>query len=132
VLLRKELFQKFIKYSFVGFISTCIYFLSVFIFVERFHFEPVFGSAIAFIIMTIVSFFMNVHYTFGSDVTYQKLLRFLIVSTVGFTINFLLMFLIVQILSYHYLVGEFVTILVIPLVNFLLNNYWTFQSQVSK
>lgn len=124
-----ELFQKFIKYSLVGFMSTCIYFLAVYVLVEQFHSEPVVGSAIAFIIMTVVAFFMNVRYTFGSNVTYQKCLRFLIVSTVGFTLNFLLMVLIVHILSYHYLVGELVTILVIPLVNFLLNNYWTFQSQ---
>ncbi|WP_185807637.1 GtrA family protein [Lysinibacillus telephonicus] len=129
MLLGKGLFQKFIKYSFVGCISTCIYFLSVFVLVERFHNEPVFASAIAFIIMTIVSFFLNVRYTFGSNVTYQKLLRFFIVSTIGFTLNFLLMFFIVRILDYHYFVGELVTILVIPIVNFILNNYWTFQSQ---
>lgn len=129
MILRMEFFQKFIKYSFVGCISTIIYFLSVFVLVEQFHFDPVLSSAIAFIIMTIASFFMNVRFTFGSNVTYQKLLRFLIVSTIGFILNFLLMFLIVHILSYHYLVGELVTILVIPIVNFLLNNYWTFQSQ---
>lgn len=128
-MLHKGLFQKFIKYSFVGCISTCIYFLSVFVLVERFQLEPVIASAIAFIIMTIVSFFMNIHFTFGSNFTYQKLSRFLIVSTIGFILNFLLMYFTVRILDYHYLVGELVTILVIPIVNFLLNNYWTFQSQ---
>lgn len=129
MLLRRELFLKFIKYSFVGCICTCIYFLSVFVLVERFQWDPVLGAALAFIIMTVASFFMNVRYTFGSSITQQKLLRFLMVSAVGFTLNFLLMFFVVHILSFHYLVGELVTILVIPIVNFLLNNYWTFQTQ---
>ncbi|MFJ8235747.1 GtrA family protein [Ureibacillus sp. NPDC094379] len=129
MLLQRELFLKFFKYGFVGCISTCIYFLSVFVMVERYHYDPVIGSVVAFVIMTIVSFFLNVRYTFASRVTNQKLLRFLLVSAVGFMLNFLLMFLIVHSLNFHYLIGEFVTILVIPIVNFLLNNYWTFQSQ---
>ena len=127
MLLQYEIVLKFVIYSLVGCMSTAIYCLSVFVFVEQFHYDPVFGSAIAFLLMTIVSFFLNVQYTFGSSVTYQKLWRFFMVSAVGFTLNCCLMFFIVHILSFHYLVGELVTILVIPAINFLLNNYWTFQ-----
>lgn len=129
MLIQRELFVKFFRYSFVGCITTCIYFLSVFVLVELFSYDPVIGSAIAFFIMTIVSFFLNVRYTFASSVTNQKLLRFFMVSAVGFILNFVIMFLIVHSLNFHYLIGEFVTILIIPIVNFLLNNYWTFQSQ---
>nr|WP_240758506.1 GtrA family protein [Lysinibacillus sp. SGAir0095] len=116
------------RYSLVGCISTLIYFLSVFVFIEGLHMDPVLGSAVSFIIMTIVSFFLNVKYTFGSSITQQKALRFMTVSTIGFILNFLLMFVIVHIFDFHYFIGELVTILVIPVVNFLLNNYWTFQS----
>ena len=128
MLLRKTLFLKFIKYSFVGCISTLIYFLSVFVLIEGLHIDPVMASAAAFIIMTVVSFFLNVKYTFGSAITQQKAIRFMTVSAIGFVLNFLLMFFIVHILAFHYVMGELVTILVIPIVNFLLNNYWTFQS----
>lgn len=122
------MFLKFIKYSFVGCISTLIYFLSVFVLIEGLHIDPVMASAAAFIIMTVVSFFLNVKYTFGSAITQQKAIRFMTVSAIGFVLNFLLMFFIVHILAFHYVMGELVTILVIPIVNFLLNNYWTFQS----
>ncbi len=91
--------------------------------------EPVMASAASFIIMTIVSFFLNVKYTFGSSVTGQKAMRFMAVSAVGFILNFLLMFFVVHILAFHYFIGEIVTIMVIPIVNFLLNNYWTIQTQ---
>ncbi|WP_390289717.1 GtrA family protein [Ureibacillus sp. GCM10028918] len=128
MLLRKE-FAKFMKYSLVGCISTLIYFLSVFILIEGMQVDPVLGSAAAFIIMTIVSFFLNVKYTFGSSITQQKALRFMTVSAVGFILNFILIFVTVRVFDFHYFIGELVTVLVIPIVNFLLNNYWTFQSQ---
>ncbi|QCR33847.1 GtrA family protein [Lysinibacillus sp. SGAir0095] len=127
-MLLSKVFVKFMRYSLVGCISTLIYFLSVFVFIEGLHMDPVLGSAVSFIIMTIVSFFLNVKYTFGSSITQQKALRFMTVSTIGFILNFLLMFVIVHIFDFHYFIGELVTILVIPVVNFLLNNYWTFQS----
>ncbi|WP_425609210.1 GtrA family protein [Ureibacillus aquaedulcis] len=128
MLIRKGLFLKFMKYSFVGCISTLIYFLSVFLFIEAIHMDPVMGSAVAFIIMTIVSFFLNVKYTFDSIITRQKAIRFMTVSAIGFLLNFILMFVIVRIFDFHYFVGELVTISIIPIVNFILNNYWTFQS----
>lgn len=129
MLLKRELVVRFLKYSVVGCINIGIYFLSIFVLIERYQWDPVAGSAAAFILMTIVSFLINVRFTFGGSFTHQRFFRFLVVSLVGFTLNFFLMFLIVHILSFHYLMGEFVTILIIPMVNFLLNNYWTFQTQ---
>ncbi|SOB99575.1 putative flippase GtrA [Ureibacillus xyleni] len=127
MLLQKDLYIKFVKYSLVGVVCTLIYFVSVFVLVEGFHNEPIWGTAIAFIIMTIFSFYLNKKFTFGSNFSRKKFIRFLIVSTCGFTLNFAIIFLIVNVLSLHYVVGELVTILVIPVVNFLLNNFWTFQ-----
>ncbi|TKC14732.1 GtrA family protein [Robertmurraya kyonggiensis] len=123
----KDLSLRFVKYSLVGCISTLIYFLSVFLFVEIFDNEPVLASAISFIIMTVISFFLNKRFTFGSDFSYDKLLRFLVVSAIGFTLNFVIMYLIVNVFSLHYAIGELATTLVIPIINFILNNYWTFK-----
>ena len=129
MLLQRDIVGRFIKYSFVGCISVGIYFLFVYILIERYQWGPVVGSAAAFIIMTIVLFLMNVRFTFRSSFTQQKLFRFLFVSLIGFVLNFMLIFCTVHVLSFHYLVGEVITVLVIPLVNFLLNYYWTFQTQ---
>jgi putative flippase GtrA len=127
MLVSKELFYKFFKYSVVGCISILIYFLSVFVLVEVFDKNPIFGSAVAFIVMSYFSFLLNRKFTFGSDFSYNKLLRFLAVSAVGFTLNFFIMFMVVNVFSLHYSIGELVTTLVIPIINFLLNNYWTFK-----
>ena len=127
MLVSKELFLKFIKYSVVGCISILIYFLSVFVLVEVFGKNPIFGSAVAFIIMSYFSFLLNRKFTFGSDFSYNKLLRFLAVSAIGFTLNFFIMFMVVNVFSLHYSIGELITTLIIPIINFLLNNYWTFK-----
>lgn len=127
MLLSKDIFVKFIKYSFVGCICTLIYFISVFLFVELFDKDPVYGSTLAFIIMTLFSFLLNKKYTFGGDFTYKKFFRFLIVSAIGFILNYGIMYTVCEVMSYHYSLGELVTILVIPLVNFTLNNFWTFK-----
>lgn len=127
MLVRKELFLKFIKYSVVGCISVLIYFLSVFILVELFDKDPIFASTFSFIIMTYISFLLNKKFTFGSDFSYNQLLRFLVVSAIGFILNFGIMYLVVNILSLHYVIGELITTLIIPIINFILNNYWTFK-----
>jgi putative flippase GtrA len=126
MLVSKELLHKFIKYSVVGCISVLIYFLSVFVLVELFDKDPIFGSTLSFIIMTFISFLLNKKYTFGSDFSYNQLLRFLVVSAIGFTLNFVIMYLVVNVLSLHYSIGELITTLILPLINFILNNYWTF------
>ena len=127
MIVSKELFLKFIKYSVVGCISVLIYFLSVFVLVELFDKDPIFGSTLSFIIMTFISFLLNKKYTFGSDFSYNQLLRFLVVSAIGFTLNFGIMYLVVNVLSLHYSIGELLTTLIIPIINFILNNYWTFK-----
>ncbi|WP_313958737.1 GtrA family protein [Bacillus sp. X1(2014)] len=78
-------------------------------------------------IMSFISFLLNKKYTFGSDFSYNQLLRFLVVSVIGFTLNFVIMYLVVNVLSLHYSIGELITTLLIPIINFILNNYWTFK-----
>jgi putative flippase GtrA len=128
MLVNKDLIHKFIKYSVVGCVSILIYYLSVFVLVEILGKNPLFGTAVSFVIMSYFSFLLNRKFTFGSDFSYDKLLRFLVVSAIGFTLNFLIMYLVVSVLSLHYSLGEVATTLVIPVINFILNNYWTFKS----
>lgn len=123
----KDFSIKLLKYSGVGIISTFIYFICVYIIIELFHLEPVLGSAISFLIMTFFSFILNKRFTFGGEFSRKKLIRFYIVALIGFILNLLIMYSIVHILSYHYIIGETTTILVIPLLNYTLNYFWTFK-----
>lgn len=123
----KNVAFKFIKYSFVGIICTFIYFLFIFLFVEFLKKDPVLSAAVSFVIMTVFSFLLNKKYTFGGIYSHQQLLRFSLVAGIGFTLNFIIMYAVVHLLSLHYIVGEITTLLIIPIVNFILNNFWTFK-----
>ncbi len=128
MLVEKPPLIKFMKYSFVGVFCTGIYLLCMFLFVELWSENPVFSAMISFVIMTIASFLLNKKFTFGGAFSHKELLRFSFVAIIGFFLNFAIMFFIVNVLEFHYLIGELVTILVIPFVNFCLNHYWTFRS----
>ncbi|MFC4323035.1 GtrA family protein [Litchfieldia salsa] len=119
---------KFFRYSLVGVVCTAIYFLAMFLCVEVNNIEPVLSSGISFLIMTIFSYMLNKKYTFGGSYGHKELIKFFIVASIGFVLNILIMYIIVTKLSMNYLISELVTILIIPLVNFILNNYWTFKS----
>ncbi|QOR68107.1 GtrA family protein [Cytobacillus suaedae] len=121
--------KKFMKYSLVGLLCVAIYFLSMFIFVEQVNIEPVLASTISFIIMTLFSYILNKRYTFGGTYSHTQFVKFMVVASIGFVLNVGIMYMIVSILVLHYLIGELFTVLIIPAVNFLLNNYWTFTNK---
>ncbi|WP_191090527.1 GtrA family protein [Niallia endozanthoxylica] len=123
----KEVSFKFMKYSLIGCISTLVYFLSVYLLVESLHHDPVYASALSFIFMTIISYLLNRKYTFKSTFSTKTLLRFLVVSTIGFILNFIIMYVIVRVCALPYVIGELITTLIIPVINFTLNNYWAFK-----
>ena len=125
----KEILVKFSSYSLVGCVSVLFYFASIFILVEFFHQEPVFSSAVAFILMTIISYFLNKRFTFNGHSSRRTFMRYLTVSSLGFILNSTIMYVVVHIYSFHYSVGEIVTTLVIPIINFILNNFWTFKEE---
>lgn len=124
-----SLVNKFLRYSMVGVICTTIYFLSMFICVEIVSIKPVPSSAISFIVMTIFSYLLNKKYTFGGVYSHSQFVKFSTVASLGFALNVGIMYVIVSVLSFHYFLGELVTVLVIPLINFLLNHYWTFNTE---
>lgn len=115
------------SYLLVGCVSILFYFTSIFILVECFHQEPVLSSALSFILMTMISYFLNKRFTFNGDSSRRTFIKYVIVSGLGFVLNSTIMYVIIHIYSFHYSVGEIVTTLVIPIINFALNNYWTFK-----
>ena len=128
MLCQKNFINKFFNYGLVGIVCTSIYFLTMFFFVETLDIKPVKGASLSFVIMTTFSFVLNKKYTFGSLYTHSKLIKFTIVALIGFILNFVIIYSTVNVLSFHYITGEIVTILILPLANFLINNHWTFSN----
>ena len=125
----KKILVRFSSYSLVGMISVLVYFFTIFLLVESFHQEPVLSSALAFVLMTIISYSLNKRFTFRTQSSKGAFRKYLTVSGLAFILNSTIMYIIVHVYSFHYSVGEIVTTLVIPIINFALNNYWTFKEE---
>jgi putative flippase GtrA len=115
------------KYFVVGILGTATHLSLLYLAVEFFAFSPLLGTSVAFIWVVIQSYFLNRNWTFQSDKKHTSTLpRYLIVSGIGFMTNFLLMFFMLEVLGLWYMFAQILTALVVPLMNFLLNKYWTF------
>ena len=115
------------KYAIVGVLGTLTHLGLLYVSVEFLHFTPLPSSSTAFIWVVLQSYWLNRNWTFQSDKKHAiTLLRYIIVSVVGFLTNLLIMFVMISVLELWYMFAQLVTILVIPATNFLLNKYWTF------
>ncbi|WLD93928.1 GtrA family protein [Alkalihalobacillus sp. AL-G] len=124
-------YQKIISYGVIGVIGTIVHFSTLILLVELFGVDPVIGSLAGFILTVILSFLLNKTYTFKVRNRNNMILfiKYGVVSVVGFVMNYLIMYLTVDIYSLHYAIGQAMVVICIPITNFLLNNYWTFQQQ---
>lgn len=127
----KRSVEKVISYGFVGVIGTVVHFSTMVGMVELLEADPVFSSLVGFILTVVLSFFLNKKYTFKStsrDST-KLFVKYSMVSVIGFLLNFVIMYTTVHILTLHYSIGQIIVVIGIPITNFLLNNYWTFQTE---
>ena len=123
----KDIISKFTKYATVGVIGTCTHIGILTLLVELLHKDPVLSSMVGFIVVLLVSYYLNHSWTFESSVKhYYALPRYSIVCIVGLSLNTGIMYLTINILCWWYLWGQMSVILVIPLSNFIFNYYWSF------
>ncbi len=125
-------FKKFFIYGIVGVIGTFIHFLTLVLLVELFNQDPVFSSSIGFIFTVIISFILNKKFTFKTRSKNNSILfiKYSLVSISGFILNSLIMYLTVHVFTIHYFIGQAIVIIVLPISNFLLNHYWTFNEKM--
>lgn len=127
--LHKSHVAKLFSYGIIGLVGTLIHFSILVLLVELFHLEPVLSSSIGFIVTVIVSFYLNRRFTFRtkSNQTTATFIKYSIVSCSGFILNSVIMYSSVHILSLHYSIAQAIVVIVLPISNFLLNNFWTFR-----
>jgi putative flippase GtrA len=120
---------KVLRYGIVGVIGTVTHFSVLVILVELFNQSALLSSSIGFIVTVLISFVLNSKYTFkqGKDHNHIKFMKYAIVSCTGFLLNYVMMYTFVEILSFHYSIAQGFVVIVLPISNFLLNNYWTFK-----
>ena len=121
--------KKFIRYGIVGAIGTITHITLLLVLVEVFLFNPIVGSSIAFIAVVVISYCLNYSWTFKAKNNHlTALTRYIAVCLIGFGLNAGIMFVVVDIFQLWYLLGQIVSIVVIPISNFILNSRWAFKA----
>lgn len=125
---KNNLIEKFSKYFIVGIIGTTTHIGILLWLVEVFKFNHILASTVGFILTVIISYCLNYRWTFKSREKHTiALLRYTIVSMIGLSLNTCIMFLSVNVFGLWYLIGQAITVLIIPATNFILNSYWSFK-----
>ncbi|MCR8632578.1 GtrA family protein [Paenibacillus radicis (ex Xue et al. 2023)] len=119
-----------LKYGAVGLLGTVLHFAVLYVLVEAFHVYPIIASALGFIVVLIVSYFLNKMWTFRTSPSgWRPLIKYTVVSVTGLLANTSIIYISVDVLHWHYLIGQCLVVVVVPILNFVFNYYWTFQQK---
>lgn len=125
---RRSVVQRIVRYGLAGALATAIYFAAVVILVELAGIAPVVAAVIATMIVIVTSYAINRAFVFETNRAHASaFLRFAVASLVGIAANSLLMYVATRVLLWPYQVGAALTIAVVPPLNFIVNQFWTFR-----
>jgi putative flippase GtrA len=122
-------YKKVITYGVIGVFGTSIHFSTLVLMVEFFGIDPIISSITGFVLTVIISFFLNKNYTFNahSENRIYLFIKYFVVSLCGLFLNSFTMYFTIKILSLHYLIGQVIVVVFVPIINFSLNYFWTFR-----
>ena len=116
------------RYGVVGVIGTVLHIALTVAQVEWLALDPVLASAVAFVVVLLVSYVLNHTWTFAASIApLAGLVRYSIVTVFSFALNLGIMATVTKILHWDYRLGLALIVLVIPAINFTLNARWTFR-----
>ncbi|MCL6601785.1 MAG: GtrA family protein [Paenibacillus sp.] len=124
--------SQFVRYGFVGVIGTAVHTGTLWLLTELVGFNPLMSSTIGFLFSLIISYYLNSILTFKKGFNLGVFLKYFVVSSFGLLVNLSILFTFDHILLMNYMVGQVVSIFVVPVLNFALNKYWAFNSRVTK
>lgn len=124
--MRAELFWQFLRFASIGVLNTLIHLGVVTGLVESGVLSPVPANGMAFVVANLFSFWANSRFTFRAVPSLQRYGRFLFVSLAGLLLT-LLASLIGEWLRWHYLGGVLLSFVLLPLLSFAANRWWTWR-----
>lgn len=128
----EELIRKAFRYLVVGVGGLAVYAGSLIALVELLKINSVISSIIAFIISFLYNYVFNYVWVFCSTKKHiQTFPKYLIIVSIAFVLNTLIMYMTTQVFSWWYIWGQISATLIIPPLNFILNNYWTFREETN-
>lgn len=118
-----------LRYILVGGLGAAIHIAVLTAFVEIAKFEPVFASIVGFLVSLTCSYWLHAIWSFDTAQQQHRKasVRYVVVSVMGLCLNTLIMFLLINGFGLWYLIAQAIAAVLVPIHNFLLNFYWTFE-----
>jgi len=121
-----SLLKRTLRFGLTGLFVTGLHFSIATLFVNYIQHNPSLANGVAFCIATIVSYLMHTLWSFSAKLHGKTLIRFIMVSVFGLCLSIIIPW-VVQQLGFGYVVGTAAVVLILPVVNFLLHNFWTYK-----
>lgn len=121
--------SQFLRYALVGLFGTVIHFSLMVLAAEHWGWDPLVAATLGFLAAFIASYLINKRWTFASGLSHAtSAWRYGAVSLLGLGVNSALLALLVYGFSFWYVSAQLAVIMVVPIMNFGLNRYWTFKA----
>lgn len=123
--------RQFTRYLAVGGLGTATHLAILAIAVELFKQSPIVGAIAGFIGALSISYILNHQWAFESQRAHtNSLWRYVVVSLGGLALNTGMMMTLVHYFHWWYFTAQLSVIMIVPISNFLLNRYWTFEAAI--
>lgn len=118
--------KRAIRFSFSGLIVTGVHFCIAYILIRYMLLFPPLANGVAFILATVVSYYINTLWSFSRGINGCTLFRFLVVSGFGFSLAIFVSWG-VAVIGGGFLVGIIAVAGTVPIATFLMHNFWTYR-----
>ncbi|MDP2819596.1 MAG: GtrA family protein [Polaromonas sp.] len=120
--------RQFAHFSGVGFISAVGHYGLLIALIQSLDVAPVPASAAGALLGAGINYLLNYRFTFRSTKRHRDtVLKFAVVASAGLMLNTIFMWLGVELLGFHYLIGQTVTTGLVLIWSFLGSRYWAFR-----
>ena len=119
---------KFFRFIIVGGFGTTAHYCTLISLTEMIKLDPVLSSGVGFIVGALINYALNYRFTFKSKTRHVIALpKFLVVATITGTANVFIVQIGIDRLQLHYLVSQAISTIIIFIINFIINLFWTFK-----
>lgn len=116
---------QFARFSVTGLGTTLLHVALAVSMIDLLAFEPVAANGAAFWIATVFAYICNTRWSFQARMNRQSVLHYTLTTAASFIFTILFSTL-VQWMSWHYGVGIAMTVLALPILNYLAHRYFTY------
>jgi putative flippase GtrA len=117
----------FLRFLIVGLLTTILH-NSIFLYcVELLKLEALSAVVPSFFISLLLSYVLNYKWTFNIFISHKVCFpKYITVAVNGFTLNIMITHVIVELLNYWYGWALVIVNIAVPVTNYFLNRYWSF------